>query len=128
MPAAAKIAVLSGVSIGLGTLVFRIASRRRSTPEKREQQRRLQVHLNGRLGDGMVTEVAENALYYSYTVHGVQYTASQDITTLRERLPADPECLIGVTSLKYSPKNPANSILICEEWSGLRAARSRAAE
>jgi len=29
--------------------------------------------------------------------------------------------LVGVANLKYSPKNPANSILICEEWSGLRA-------
>ena len=51
----------------------------------------------------------------------MQYTASQDIGTLRDRLPAEPERLIGVASLKYSPNNPANSILICEDWSGLRA-------
>ena len=40
-----------------------------------------------------------------------------------KQLPAEPDRLIGVVSLKYSPKNPANSILICEEWSGLRTAQ-----
>jgi hypothetical protein len=54
-------------------------------------------------------------------VRGVQYTASQDVESLRERLPSDPERLIGVANLKYASNNPANSILICEEWSGLRA-------
>ena len=27
----------------------------------------------------------------------------------------------GPATVKYSPRNPANSIVICEEWSGLRA-------
>jgi hypothetical protein len=69
----------------------------------------------------MVTEATDTTLYYSYSVRGVHYTASQDVTALRERLPAAPERLIGFASLKYSPRNPANSILVCEEWSGLRA-------
>jgi hypothetical protein len=69
----------------------------------------------------MITEVSEDALYYSYSIRGVQYAASQDISALREHLPEEPERLIGVASLKYAPRNPANSILLCEEWSGLRA-------
>ena len=69
----------------------------------------------------MITEASADALYYSYCIRGVQYTASQDITALRERLPAEPERLIGVASLKYASNNPANSILVCEEWSGIRA-------
>ncbi len=69
----------------------------------------------------MITEASENAIYYSYSVRGVQYTASQDISALREHVPAEPERLIGIASLKYATNNPANSILICEEWSGLRA-------
>ena len=36
-------------------------------------------------------------------------------------IPADSHRLIGrPASLKYSVQNPANSILLCEEWSGLR--------
>jgi hypothetical protein len=90
------------------------------TPEKRERKRRLNVHRQGRLGDAMISEATESTLYYFYTVRGVQYTASQDVSTLREYLPTDPLRLIGVSGLKYSSKNPANSILVCEEWSGLR--------
>jgi hypothetical protein len=33
--------------------------------------------------------------------------------------------LIGPASLKYAPRNPANSILICERWSGLRVSGSQ---
>jgi hypothetical protein len=78
------------------------------------------VNRLGRLGDALITEATESVIYYTYSIRGVQYTASQDVTALREKLPAEPERLIGVASLKYAPKNPANSILICEEWSGLR--------
>jgi len=73
------------------------------------------------LGDALVVEATDSLLYYTYSVHGVEYNASQEIAALRELLPAEPGRLVGVANLKYSPKNPANSILICEEWSGLRA-------
>lgn len=91
------------------------------SPEKRERRRRLNVHRQGRLGDAMISEATDTTLYYFYTVRGVQYTASQDVSSLREYLPGDPVRLIGVAGLKYSSKNPANSILVCEEWSGLRS-------
>ena len=97
-----------------------------SDPEKRERKRRLHLHQHGRLGDALITGATEEMLYYSYSVRGVQYEASQDVTGLRQLLPAEPERLFGPASLKYSSKNPGNSILICEEWSGLRAP-SRAA-
>ena len=44
----------------------------------------------------------------------------EDVSALVEKLPADRDKLIGVASMKYASNNPANSILICEEWSGLR--------
>jgi len=113
--------VLCGVSAALIALAIWIALRVHGTPEKRERKRRLNVHRQGRLGDAMISEATESTLYYFYTVRGVQYTASQDVSTLREYLPVDPHRLIGVAGLKYSSKNPANSILVCEEWSGLRA-------
>jgi hypothetical protein len=127
MPFGAQIAALSVLVAGLVALAVWIALRRRGTPEKRERQRRLAVHHRGRIGDAMINEVTEDALYYSYSVGGVQYEASQDITALRDRLPAEPERLIGWSGMKYSSNNPANSILICEEWSGLRDPTARSA-
>jgi hypothetical protein len=123
MSAGTQIAALGGVAVALIALAILIALRVRGTPEKRERKRRLWIHRQGRLGDALITEATGETLYYSYSIRGVQYTASQDITALRERLPSEPERLIGVASLKYSPKNPANSILVCEEWSGIRDSR-----
>jgi hypothetical protein len=121
MPATVEIALLCGLAAALIAVAIYAALRLKGSPEKREQKRRLNVNQLGRLGDAMIIEASDSAIYYSYTIRGVQYEASQDISTLRDRLPADPARLIGaVASLKYTPKNPANSILICEEWSGLR--------
>src|SRR5579862_260905 len=102
MHAGVEIAALCGVAAGLIALAVYIGLRARSTPEKRERKRRLNVNRLGRLGDAMIIEASDTALYYSYSVRGVQYEASQDITALRERLPVEPDRLIGgVASLKY---------------------------
>jgi hypothetical protein len=126
VPPAAQIAALCGMAIVLVALAIYIAMRIHGTPEKREQKRRLKVNRLGRLGDALITEASDAAIYYSYSIRGVQYTASQDVSGLRERLPIEPERLIGIASLKYDPRNPANSILICEEWNGLRVADQKA--
>jgi hypothetical protein len=124
MSSGTQIAALIGVAVVLIALAIFVALRVvRGSPEKRERKRRLAVHRQGRLGDALITEATGETLYYSYSIRGVQYAASQDITSLRERLPAEPERLIGVASLKYAPNNPANSILVCEEWSGIRDSR-----
>src|SRR5580704_1646144 len=121
MTAGVQVAILCGLAVALVALAVWILMWVHGTPEKRERKRRLNVHRQGRLGDAMISEATDSTLYYFYTVRGVQYTASQDVSTLREFLPADAHRLIGVSGLKYSSKNPANSILVCEEWSGLRA-------
>ncbi len=105
---------------GIALLRMGAALRSHLTPEKRERRRRLDLHLNGRLGDALLTEFHKDTLYYTYDLRGVHYTASQDITDLRDQLPAGAERLGGMVTIKYSGQNPANSILICEEWSGLR--------
>ncbi len=125
MSEAQQIAALCAVAALLIGLAIWIALRVHGTPEKRERRRRIAVNQQGRLGDALITEAAESVLYYAYSVRGVHYTASQDIATLTHLLPAEPNRLVGVASLKYSPRNPANSILICEEWSGLRAPSPR---
>ena len=55
--------------------------------------------------------------FYSYDVRGVEYTASQDIS--RFTVPTGFFGL-GAVCVKYDPRNPANSIVVAEEWSGLR--------
>jgi len=120
MTLGAKIGFACALAAALAALALWIARRMRATPEKRERLRRLSIHTTGRLGDAFLTAVDENLLHYTYKVRGVQYEASQDISALRDRLPADPDRMIGMVGMKYLSKNPANSILICEEWSGLR--------
>jgi hypothetical protein len=107
---------------GAALLAMWRAVRSGLSPERREQRRRLDINLNGRLGDALLTECDENTLYYTYQVRGVHYAASQDISALRDQLPGAPDRLGGMVNMKYAAQNPANSILLCEEWSGLRAA------
>jgi hypothetical protein len=118
--AALQIVLLVSLSIALLGLGLYFLSRMRRNPRDKEKRRRLQVNQQGRLGDATITEVHESTIFYEYSVRGVLYTASQDVAKLREQIPTDLERLIGPVSLKYSPRNPANSIILCEEWSGLR--------
>ena len=122
MPPSGQLAVLAAVAVALIALVVWIALRvKKANPERREKRRRLHVYRTGRLGDAVVLEASDTLLYYTYSVHGVEYSASQDVSALKELLPDEPGHLVGVAHLKYLTKNPANSILICEEWSGLRS-------
>jgi hypothetical protein len=113
--------MVGGVSLALVAVAIYIVVRIRRTPKDKEQRRRLEVNSNGRLGDATILEISDDAIFYEYSVRGITYTASQDISKLRELIPCDPQRLVGrPASLKYSSQNPANSILLCEEWSGLR--------
>jgi len=114
--------VISAVSLLVAAVAVYVVLRIRRKPKDKEQRRRLEVNSNGRLGDATILEITGDAIFYEYSVRGITYTASQDISKLRELIPGDPQRLIGrPASLKYSSQNPANSILLCEEWSGLRA-------
>jgi hypothetical protein len=94
----------------------------RENPREREKRRRLEVNLRGRLADGSITEATDSSIFYSYSVGGVEYATSQDIDDLRAAVKVEPERLIGCpVSVKYVMQNPANSIVVCEEWSGLHS-------
>lgn len=108
--------VLAFIAAGVRFLYPRLLK----NPEKREKKRRLYVNRQGRVGDGFITEATETTIYYTYALRGVQYETSQDIAVLRDYLPAEPERLIGQVHVKYLVNNPENSILLCEEWTGLR--------
>src|SRR5437879_3522282 len=110
---------------GFGAYLARL---KRKTPEQREQLRRLDLSEHGRIVDGTVTDVQEieqarggplQMLIYRYDIAGVQYEAAQDVTYLRQFIDLH-SCRLGLpASIKYEPRNPSNSIVIAENWSGL---------
>lgn len=101
----------------------------RMTPEQRERQRRQRLSQIGRICDGTVLDVQEisanghgptQLLIYSYDVGGVSYESSQDVTHLREIVDIN-SCRLGLSSsVRYDPRNPGNSIVVSEAWTGLR--------
>jgi hypothetical protein len=116
------LAALTGAGIWLLT-------RRRPTADEIEQARRQFLARSGRLVDGMFLDITEmtaedrvtrTLLIYSYRIGGVDYQCSQDVTTMRDALnPSDLRAGFPCT-VRYQPGNPHNSILVAEQWSGLR--------
>ncbi len=102
---------------------------KKQTPEEKERERRVWINMNGRITDGTVMDVQEltgkggiahQLLIYQYDIAGVSYECSQDVTWLRHLVDLH-SCRLGLpASIKYDPKNPGNSIVITEGWSGLR--------
>ena len=117
-----------GAAAALVAMVVWTRSRRK-TPDQIERARRMRISEIGRITDGTVTDVNEmdmngsgemQLLIYQYDVSGVTYHASQDVTSLRHRVDLH-SCRVGLmTSIKYDPANPGNSIVIAENWTGLR--------
>jgi len=95
-----------------------------------ERERRAWLEGAGRITDGTVIDVQELAaqeerrsavmLIYKYDVAGVSYECSQDVTYLRHWINLH-SCRLGLhTSVKYDPQNPGNSLVVSENWMGLR--------
>jgi len=103
---------------------------KRPTAEELERARRLFLAQSGRLVDGMLLDLCEVEaedgrtlimLLFSYRIGGVDYECSQDITDMRDVIdPANVRAGFPCT-VRYQPGNPQNSIIIAEEWTGLRA-------
>ena len=111
---------LAGVLVFLvGLLGYRKWKESRVPPEERERQRRAELMEHGKMGDGNLVELREHLVLYSYAVRGVEYTASQDVAHLTSYLPAEIS-LTEPIAVRYDPRNPANSIVVSEQWSGLR--------
>ncbi len=105
----------------LGAFAVRAWLLRRPTAEELERLRRMAINQSGKMADGMVVDVRENDIEFSYDVRGVEYIAAQDITALQDRIPEPRISIAGPVGVKFDPRNPANSIILCEEWSGLRS-------
>jgi hypothetical protein len=118
---------IAGVGLLFGANAW--ARSRRKTPDQKERERRMRISEMGRITDGTVIDVNEmemngsgelQLLIYHYDVAGVSYEASQDVSSLRHMVDLH-SCRAGLmTSIKYDPGNPGNSIVIAENWTGLR--------
>jgi hypothetical protein len=115
--------VLAGVlAILLAIIAWRAWQRSRITPDERERHRRQWLVATGKMGDAALVEIHDDLVFYTYAVRGVEYTASQDVSKIADRVPADLSQMQSV-SVKYDPKNPANSIVVAEDWTGMRGQR-----
>lgn len=120
--------VATGSAALLGTYFF--LRRKPKTADEIERERRSWLEGTGRITDGTVIDVQELEaaknhhaavmLIYKYDVAGVSYECSQDVTYLRHWINLH-SCRLGLhTSVKYDPQNPGNSLVVSENWMGLR--------
>jgi hypothetical protein len=115
-------------------------------PEEAERKRRLHLNQVGRIAEGQVVELAEHEalpprasrgifggkpqpsadhrarqlVSYSYAISGVTYHTAQDITGLESQVRLERLVAGQPASIKYDPSNPVDSILVADDWSGLR--------
>ena len=114
-------------------------------PEEAERKRRLHLNQIGRIAEGQVVELAEHEaqlpasrgifgskpqplatnrsrqlVSYSYAISGVTYHTAQDITGLESQVRLERLVAGQPASIKYDPANPVDSILVADDWSGLR--------
>jgi hypothetical protein len=130
-----EIATAITLSAALLVLVVWLLFRKRPTPEELERARRRLLARSGRLVDGMLLDICEvqaparskkdaprtlTMLLYSYRIGGVDYEASQDITDMSAVVEASQVRAGFPCSARYLPGNPQNSIVVAEEWTGLR--------
>jgi hypothetical protein len=123
-----NIAAVSAGAVAAIGIVSYLLLRRKPTPEEIEYARRDHLAHTGRITDGSITETQwlsqpdadaiPGTLTYSYQIGGVIYECAQDVTALphlvrhiRVDLPIQ---------VRFDPRNPADSIVVAETWSGLR--------
>ena len=111
----------------VGSVVLWWVITHRKSAEERERLRRKHLVVHGRIIDGSVLDWSEQpnstdlgTLMYRYYISGVSYECAQDLTFLKGTALIDATCLGRPASVRYDPKNPANSIIVAEGWSGLQ--------
>jgi len=128
--------IIAGLLV-LGGIAFWLVLRKRPTPEELERARRQFLVQSGRLVDGMLLDVCEVEapgksksdptrtlimLLYNYRIGGVNYECSQDITDMPGVINASQVRAGFPCTARYQPGNPQNSIVVAEDWTGVRAA------
>jgi hypothetical protein len=124
-----EIAGAAAAAAVVGGALYWLLTRKRPTADELEAARRELLVGYGRIVDGMLLDhfqfEAEDGrtremLLYQYEISGVTYECSQDVTVLGEIV--DPKRVrVGMPcSLRYQPGSPENSILVAEQWNGIR--------
>ena len=137
-----------GIAVVTAIGIFFMFRRKPEDPVEVERSRRAYVNRIGRIVEGHVVEIVDQALaaasangngklagafkrapvvadgprkllYYSYAISGVTYETAQDITGLEERAHLSLVASGQTASVKYDPSNPSNSILLADDWCGL---------
>ena len=140
------VAALGGGSIMAILLIAYAFARPKVDAEEAERKRRLHLNHIGRIAEGQVVELTEHAagpveerkgffagkakpladmrprhlVSYSYSISGVTYHTAQDITGLESQVRFERLVAGQQASVKYDPSNPSDSILVADDWSGLR--------
>lgn len=123
------------IGLGAGVITLLIAFvlwfifHKRPTEAEIERARRLFLVQSGRLVDGMLLDICEvevedgrslTMLLFSYRIGGVDYECSQNITEMSNIVDAAQVRAGFPCSVRYQPGNAQNSIVVAEEWTGLR--------
>jgi hypothetical protein len=119
--------VVGGILL-IVAIILLIVRLRRPSPEEFERRRRERLALTGRITDGVILDArtldgddsvspTPEVLVYSYRLAGVTYNCAQDVSRI-------PSQITGFridqpVQLRYDPRNPGNSILASESWTGL---------
>jgi len=140
-----ELALVLAAMVVIAALAYAWLFGRKRDSKEMERERRSYLNRIGRIVDGHVVEIVERAaeqdagprahaaklkaisktmnhrlLLYSYSISGVTYEAAQDITGLEEQVCLERVVAGQPVGVKYDPSNPSNSILIADDWSGLR--------
>jgi hypothetical protein len=139
------LAMAGGSVLAIAMIVYAFA-RPNVDPEEAERKRRLHLNHIGRIAEGQVVDLSEqpapqvehrrgllgsrarapqnaqprHMVSYSYSISGVTYHTAQDITGLESQVRFDQLMAGQQASVKYDPSNPSDSILVADDWSGLR--------
>lgn len=139
------LAMAAAAIAGVSMIVYAFL---RPTVDQDAEERKRRLHLNqiGRIAEGQVVELVEHPpeskkarkglfsasarpladmrprhlVSYSYAISGVTYHTAQDITGLESQVRLERLVPGQPASIKYDPSNPVDSILVADDWSGLR--------
>ena len=138
--------LVGGAAIAAIAMIAYAFLRPDENPEETERRRRLHLNQIGRIAEGQVVELVEHTaeppkgnkgmfsgrsreaasqtprhfVSYSYAISGVTYHTAQDVTGLQSQVHFDKLVAGQPASVKYDPSNPSDSILVADDWSGLR--------
>lgn len=136
---------MGGAAVAAISMIAYAFFRPAEDPEEIERKRRLHLNQIGRIAEGQVVELVAHPpepretkrlfgsrarplanlsprqlVSYSYAISGVTYHTAQDITGLESQVRLDKLVAGQPASIKYDPSNPTDSILVADDWSGLR--------